>query len=178
MNPQTDVQSYSLPRTLVLKLNNAHPFLNSVKARQALSLAIDRKGIASAVLGTQIQEPRNCLPRSMSDWYLESLQTQNLIFRKLKRCSKELGWTENSQGLLQRDGKVFELSLITYADRPELTNVATALQAQWKKLGVKLNVSITSSSSIPAGHLDGSLEVALIAAQLWRDCRPSGGIGQ
>ncbi|MEI8658863.1 ABC transporter substrate-binding protein [Vibrio sp. Hal054] len=163
MNPQTDVQSYSLPRTLVLKLNNAHPYLNSVKARQALSLAIDRKGIASAVLGTPDSGTAQLLPRSMSDWYLESFANPESDIQKAKAMLKELGWTENSQGLLERDGKVFELSLITYADRPELTNVATALQAQWKKLGVKLNVSITSSSSIPAGHQDGSLEVALIA---------------
>ncbi|WP_165313396.1 ABC transporter substrate-binding protein [Vibrio ziniensis] len=163
MNPQTDVHSYSLPRTLVLKLNNAHPFMNSVEARQALSLAIDRKGIASAVLGTPSSATAQLLPSSMGDWYLESFANPQSDVQKAKAMLKELGWSENSQGMFERDGKLFELTLITYADRPELTNVATALQAQWKKLGVKLNVNITNSSSIPAGHQDGSLEVALMA---------------
>ncbi len=163
MNPQTDVQSYSLPRTLILKLNNAHPSLDTIEARQALSLAIDRKGIASAVLRTPNSQTAQLLPSSMGDWYVESLANPESNLEKAKALLKEQGWKLNKDGMLERDGKPFELTLITYADRPELTNVATAIQAQWKKLGVKLNVNITNSSAIPAGHQDGTLEVALIA---------------
>lgn len=163
MNPQTDVQSYALPRTLILKLNNAHPSLNTVEARQALSLAIDRRGIANAVLRTPDSQTAQLLPSSMGDWHVESLAKTEFNLDKAQALLKEQGWVLNSDGMFERDGKPFELTLITYADRPELTNVATAIQAQWKKLGVKLNVSITNSSAIPAGHQDGSLQVALIA---------------
>ncbi len=163
MNPHTDVHSYALPRTLVLKLNNAHPSLNTVEARQALSLAIDRKGISNAVLRTPNSETAQLLPNSMGDWYLDSLANPKSNLDKAKALLEGQGWKLNSEGMFERDGKPFELTLITYADRPELTAVATAIQAQWKKLGVKLNVNVTSSSSIPAGHQDGTLEVALIA---------------
>ncbi len=163
MNPQTDVQSYSLPRTLILKLNNAHPYLNTVEARQALSLALDRKGISNAVLRTPNSQTAQLLPSSMGDWYVESLANPESDVDKAKTLLKGQGWKLDSDWIFERNGKPFELTLITYADRPELTNVATAIQAQWKKLGVKLNVNITSSSAIPSGHQDGTLEVALIA---------------
>ena len=74
-----------------------------------------------------------------------------------------LGWKKNAQGMLERNGEPFELTLITYADRPELTTVATAIQAQWEAIGVSTKVEVTNSSAIAMGHQDGSLEVALMA---------------
>lgn len=41
--------------------------------------------------------------------------------------------------------------------------IATALQAQWKQIGVEVDVSVGNFSEIPAGHQDGSLEMALYA---------------
>ena len=45
-----NVISDRIPRTTLVKLNSGHPILSDVKVRQALSLAIDRKGIASGVM--------------------------------------------------------------------------------------------------------------------------------
>ncbi|SDH58519.1 peptide/nickel transport system substrate-binding protein [Vibrio xiamenensis] len=163
MNPQLALHSVSLPRTLILKLNNGHPFLDDVNARKALSLAIDRKGLARAVLRTPGSESDQLLPKSMGNWHLDSHQAPEYNLEKAQQLLKQLGWTRNSDGMLEKQGQPFYLTLITYADRPELTNIATALQAQWKKLGVNLRVDITNSSAIPAGHQDGSLDVALIA---------------
>lgn len=41
--------------------------------------------------------------------------------------------------------------------------IATALQDQWRAIGVELEVSVSNYSEIPAGHQDGSLHVALYA---------------
>ena len=51
----------------------------------------------------------------------------------------------------------------TFPDRPELPLLATALQAQWKAVGVELKVAVGNSSEIPAGHQDGSLQLGLYA---------------
>ena len=53
--------------------------------------------------------------------------------------------------------------LRTFPDRPELPLIATALQGQWREIGIELEVSVANYSEIPAGHQDGSLHVALFA---------------
>jgi peptide/nickel transport system substrate-binding protein len=80
-----------------------------------------------------------------------------------RRLLAELGWKPDGAGMLLRDGEPFRLRLITYADRPELSAIATAIQAQLAEIGVAAEVEITNSSAIPSGHQDGSLEMALIA---------------
>jgi len=160
--PNLEIVRSDLPRTLALKLNAAYPLLSDPRTREALSLAIDRLGIAGAILHAPEAATDQLLPPYMADWYVQDVQAA----RDLERAAAlltELGWHKNGEGLLEREGQVFELDLITYADRPELTSVATAVQDQWKQLGVRLNVNVTNSSAIPAGHQDGSLEVALIA---------------
>lgn len=162
--PDLALYANAIPRTIVLKLNSGHPFLNDVKARQALSIAINRKGIANGILRTPGSEAEQLMPAFLSNWHLDGLtkesEAQDVSVTNLL---SSLGWKKNAKGLLEREGKLFELTLITYADRPELTMVATAIQAQWQAIGVSTKVEVTNSSAIPMGHQDGSLEVALIA---------------
>lgn len=158
------VHSNPIPRTIVLKLNSGHRFLEDVRARKALSLAIDRKGIAKGVLHIPGSEAEQILPASMTNWYLDDVSDETEVSAGMPdSLLAELGWKKNAQGYLERNGELFELTLITYADRPELTTVATSIQAQWEKIGVKTNVEVTNSSAIPMGHQDGSLEAALMA---------------
>lgn len=160
-----EVHSDAIPRTLLLKLNATHPFLAAVEARQALSLAINRPTIAKQVLHVSEAASDQIFASSMGAWYLDQPQ-EDYNLEKAANLLAGLGWQKNAQGWLVRDGERFHLTLTTYADRPELTTVATALQAQWKQLGVDLKVDITNSSMIPSGHADNSLEVALIARNL------------
>ena len=79
------------------------------------------------------------------------------------RLLADLGWAAGDDGILVRDGERFTLLLRTFPDRPELPLIAAALQAQWRAVGIELEVSVSSYTEIPAGHQDGSLHVALYA---------------
>lgn len=46
--PNLSFQSLPIPRTIYIKVNSGHPLLKDVNVRRALSLAIDRTGIATA----------------------------------------------------------------------------------------------------------------------------------
>ena len=162
-NPLVSVHSYKIPRTLYIKVNAAHRFLNETKVRKALSLGSERDTIASHVLKTEGAQTAQIMPTSMSQWFIQGLDNNQYDAKKAQTLLKDAGWTRGKSGLLERNGEPFTLTLITYADRPELTSVATAIQAQWAKLGIRLNVNVTNSSSIPAAHQDNSLELALIA---------------
>ncbi|QIZ76661.1 ABC transporter substrate-binding protein [Ferrimonas lipolytica] len=157
------VHSLLLPRTMTLKLNSGHPLLNDVNARQALSLALDRQGIAANILHSPGTETEQLLPPILPQWHVADAKVQGQNQHRAKQLLTQLGWRLGHDGVLTRQGQRFTLRLITYADRPELTAVATAIQAQWAEIGIELAVDVTNSSMIPAGHQDGSLEVALMA---------------
>ena len=157
-----EVKSLSLPRTVMIKLNNTHPFLADVRVRQAMSLALDREGIASSILFSPDSAAYQLFSQSQGDWYVADVPKQ----RNLTLASELLiaaGWQKINQGWLEKDGQKFEVKLTTYADRPELPLIATAIQNQLAEVGISVVVSIDNSSVIPAGHNDNSLEMALIA---------------
>ena len=65
--------------------------------------------------------------------------------------------------MLPRDGEPFEVALRTFPDRPELPVLATAVQDALREIGIAVDVQVGNSSEIPAGHQDGTLDLALYA---------------
>ncbi|CAM3649842.1 Glutathione-binding protein GsiB precursor [Vibrio aerogenes CECT 7868] len=161
-NPDVSVQSYNLPRTILLKVNNTHPFLSEKQARQAISLALDRKAIASSILHAPGSEAYQLFSDAQADWHINNYQPkQNLD--TAASLLYHLGWRKNDKGWLVRDGQLFSLTLSTYADRPELPVLATTIQDQLSRIGIMINVNIDNSSVIPVKHHDNTLNLALIA---------------
>ncbi|WP_237324176.1 ABC transporter substrate-binding protein [Vibrio penaeicida] len=153
----------SMPRTVLIKLNNEHPFLNHADIRKAVSLVIDRKGIADHVLRLPGSEAYQLFSPALGVWHLGDYGVTARNVELAKQLLTSQGWTLNAEQKLEKDGKVFEINLTTYADRPELPLIATAIQAQLAEVGITLDITIDSSSAIPSKHHDGTLEMALIA---------------
>ncbi len=157
-----EVMAVDIPRTLLIKVNAGHPALSAPDARRALSLAIDREGIAKAVLRYP-QGATQLFPPSVAGWHDETLPPLAYDPNEAKALLAELGWQAGHDGILTRDGERFALTLTTYPDRPELPLVAAVLEQQFRAIGVELTINTTNSSEIPAGHQDGSLDLGLIA---------------
>lgn len=158
-----DTKAVPIPRVVTLKLNASHKFLNDPRARRALSLAIDRVGIATAITRFPEASAWQLFPPALDQWHNDKLEPLIQDIEASKALLAELGWVAGDDGILSRDGERFSLLLRTFTDRPELPLMAAALQDQWRNIGVDLEVSVSSYSEIPAGHKDGSLHVALYA---------------
>lgn len=158
-----NTQAVAIPRAVTLKLNAGHAFLNDTRARQALSLAIDRDGIAKAIVRFPEASATQLFPPALDKWHSADVSPLTQDIEKAKSLLAELGWKRGEDGILVRNGERFKLLLRTFPDRPELPLIAAALQDQWKAIGVELEVSVSNYSEIPAGHKDGSLHVALFA---------------
>lgn len=152
-----------LPRTIVFKVNAEHPFLEDERARRALSLAIDREGIAAGLLRDPEAAAAELFPASLGPWHLGLDASAAQDVERARELLAKLGWQANGNGMLERDGEPFQLTLRTFSDRPELPLVATALQDQWREIGVALEVAVGNASEIPSGHRDGSLELGMMA---------------
>ena len=157
-----EVMSVAIPRTLLLKVNAAHPFLDSAEARQALSLAIDRAGIAQAVLRYP-EGADQLFPPAIGAWHNDGIDPLQYDVEAAQALFEAQGWEPGQDGILTRDGQRFALTLTTYPDRPELPLVAAVLEQQLRAVGVELTINSTNSSEIPAGHQDGTLDLGLLA---------------
>ena len=168
--------SVAIPRVMLVKVNASHPALDSAEARKALSLAIDRDGIAAGITRFPEAGATQIFPPALSDWHDPSLPALAYDPDAAKALLAEQGWVAGEDGILTRDGNRFELTMRTFPDRPELPLVAAALQDQWRQIGVDLDVSVSNYSEIPAGHQDGSLDVALFARNYGVTADPIGSV--
>lgn len=157
-----DVHSVSIPRVLLLKANAAHPFFDTPSERRALSLAIDRAGIAQAVLRYPASADQ-MFPPSMGQWHQDGLAPFAFDPKGAKSALAAEGWKPGSDGILEKDGKRFEVELLTYPDRPELPLVAAVLEQMFADIGIKVVINSTNFSEIPAKHASGALQLALFA---------------
>lgn len=173
-----ETQAVPIPRVVALKLNAGHKFLNDARARQALSLSIDRLGIATAITRFPEASATQLFPPALDQWHNKDLQPLAQDVEAAKALLAELGWVAGDDGILTRDGERFSMLLRTFPDRPELPLMAAALQDQWRAIGVELEVSVASYSEIPKGHQDGSLHVALYARNYGLTPDPIGSVLQ
>lgn len=162
-NPRVDMRVMAIPRTQVLKVNAGLPFFDSVRERRAVSLLIDRAGIARAILRNPEAAATQLFPPLLAEWHVPALPPLGRDVAEARRLLAEAGWTPGADGVLTRDGRPFRVTLRTFTDRPELPVVAAALQEGFREAGIDLQVAVVNSSEIPAGHRDGTLEMALFA---------------
>lgn len=163
-NRKLQLHMQALPRSIYLKLNAGHRFLSDLRVRRALSLALDRPGMAASLLRAPEAAASQLFPPGMGEWHVRGLAplTQNL--EQARQLLSAAGWQAAADGILRnQDGQPFKLTLRTFSDRPELPPMATAIQAQLKAVGIDMAVSVGNSSEIPSGHQDGTLELALLA---------------
>lgn len=158
-----EVKIMTIPRTQVLKLNAGSPFFADVAIRNAVSLAIDRPGIARAILRNQDAAATQLFPPTLAEWHVPGMAPLRHDPVEARRLLAQAGWTPGPDGIVRRDGRAFRVTLRTFPDRPELPTMAAAIQDQLKAVGIDLRISVGNSSEIPAGHRDGTLELALYA---------------
>lgn len=163
-NPRLDVRLVPIPRTRMLKLNAASPMLDDPRERRALSLAIDRRGIAGAILRNPALAADQLLPPSVPEWHLPGLPPPERDLPRARELLAEAGWRPGPDGVLwDAEGRRFRLLLRTFSTWPELPPIATALQAQFREVGAEVEVSVGNASDIPLAHRDGTLELGLMS---------------
>lgn len=160
-SPKTTVQTVTIPRTRMLKLNVASPLFSDVRVRQALSEGIDRKAIAKAILRNEQLAATQLFPPAITQWHATALTPLSTNVDNAKHLLQEAGWRLNKNGILEKDGKTFDATITTFSTWPELPIIATAIQAQWRALGINASVSIGNSGDIVSKHKDGTLQVGL-----------------
>lgn len=157
------VNIQAIPRIRALKLNAALSPLNEVDVRRAISYAIDRKGIATAVVGNPDTAASQLFPPSLPAWHDGSLPPFTFDPKKAAELLASAGFAKGGDGILSRDGKRFEIEMLTYDSRPELPVIGVAIQGMLKDVGIDVSIRQGDWSIISDGHTDGSLEAGIVS---------------
>ncbi|PZA07515.1 ABC transporter substrate-binding protein [Meiothermus sp. Pnk-1] len=140
-NPKLQVLRQSQNLYYFVALNQNDPRFRDVRVRQALLYAIDRKAMIDSVVrgyGTIATGPIAPLQKA---FYVKDVPQYPYNPEKAKQLLAQAGWTPGPDGVLQKDGKPFEIDMPT-GQFGYLVPATLLVQQYWKAIGVKANVNV------------------------------------
>jgi peptide/nickel transport system substrate-binding protein len=155
------VERVVIPRVHNLMLNCARAQFADVAVRRALSMAVDRQGIAAGIMRNPALAATQYVPPTLPDWQIAGKEPYRLDLARANALLDAAGWTRGEGGIRAKGGVRFAGLLRTFPNRPELPVIATALQAQWKAVGFDLSISVGEWQAIYEGQKDGTLDLGL-----------------
>lgn len=150
--------------------NLKHPWFKDRMVRQAIGYAIDKKEIIKGVL-FGLGNPATG-PYVPNTWpYNPDVKKYNYNPEKAKSLLEEAGWKDtNGDGFLDKEGKVFEFTILTNMGNSYRIKTASIIQWRLKKIGIKVNIRILEWSSFINEFIDKKrFEVVLLGWSIGLD---------
>ena len=127
--------------------NLKDPLFEDKRVRQALSYAINKKRIIEAVL---LGLGESCTGPFIkkTPYYDEMAAAYEYDPEKSAALLRSAGWVDTDKdGVLEKDGREFRFILATNQGNQVRQDVATVVQSQWARLGVKAEIQVIAWAS-------------------------------
>jgi peptide/nickel transport system substrate-binding protein len=127
--------------------NLKDPLFKDKRVRQALSYAINKKEIIKAVL---LGLGESCTGPFIkgTPYYDEAAASYEYDPEKAAMLLKSAGWQDaDNDGILEKEGRKFRFILATNQGNQVRQDVATVVQNQWARLGIKAEIQVIAWSS-------------------------------
>lgn len=122
-----------------LILNTKNQFLSNPNLRLAMQYAVDKQSIATGVLnGTE--NSANALFAETIPYTKLGLKGYSFDLEKAQSLIVNEGFSKGSDGYFAKDGKTLELTLSYNSQNAQEKTIGEYIQADLKKIGVKLNL--------------------------------------
>ena len=136
-------------RPIVWYFNMRHPILSDVAVRRALVHAVDMKIIGETILEHGGQVLEGYITQGAFGG-LKMPYTHNPAYSA--QILAQAGWSKNSNGIYEKDGKKLTLTAQIGVDRyPDILAVGEAIQAQLRDQGFDFKIQGIEQSSLEAG---------------------------
>lgn len=115
------------------------PVFQDKRVRQALSYAIPRELIVEKILKGIGQPAAGSMAPVM--WaYDKKVKPYPFDLAKANKLLDEAGWKKGKDGIREKDGKPFRISISTNAENSTRVQIEQVLKEEWKKIGVDLEI--------------------------------------
>jgi peptide/nickel transport system substrate-binding protein len=123
-----------------LTYNEARPFFQDKRVRQALTYALDRNQIVDQVLFGQGQVVNTPMPTV--SWAFDSeVPAYAYNLDTARQLLADAGWTPGADGTLQKNGTPFQFELDVNSGNKVRAADTVIAQAQFKKLGINVTLN-------------------------------------
>jgi peptide/nickel transport system substrate-binding protein len=169
-----------------IAINQADARFADPRVRQALSLALDRQSLLDEVLsgrGTLLASP--ILP----DYWAspQNFAPSAFDLPRAKQLLADAGWRDSdTDGILDKDGKPFELTLMSEADDPIREPLAFHARAMFAALGIKTALALDDRAGWLVRTFEHKFDLLVVAwnipldpnqAVLWSSTEDTPGAG-
>ncbi len=116
------------------------------RVRWAINYAVDRKELIDGILlgmGTECTGP--FAARSWA--YNNAVHPAEYDPAKALKLMKEAGWVPNKEGILEKDGKIFEFTIVTNQGNEARKHAAEIIQRRLEKIGMKVKIKVVEWSA-------------------------------
>lgn len=136
-NENYNINSTATSRAFFLQLNFANPAFEDLNIRSAIATAIDKQGFVDVLLNGHGKPANGPFPMKEGEELSYAFSPE-----KSKKLLSDAGWNDSDgNGYVDKDGRDFELTLLTYPGRSELPVLAQSIQSNLKDVGIKLNIN-------------------------------------
>lgn len=153
---------------LMLMWHTEAPLLKQPQVRHALSLAVDRRELRSRVSGMALHVHDGFFPPGC--WFSPKEPATDLELTPGARHAQALellkseGWLQDVDGRLRQQAQVMQLRLVIPAEDKDRQQLAEALVATWKLLGIEVLVTKVPAGSYMMELQAGRFDIALVAS--------------
>lgn len=153
--------------------NRPHPILTDVRVRRALLLALDRESMVRSVYGGHARVADGPVPQTLSWVSIPGGSSEKQNVAQARALLDAAGWTDsNGDGVRDKNGMPLELSVNVPNATPQRPMLAQQMQAQFREIGVKLNVLLLNGGVWIERRNKGEFDIDIASPNL--DPTPSG----
>lgn len=135
--------------------NAGDPRFDDVAERQAISLALDRQGIAAALFRNPDAAANQLFSPAFPDWHDADLPPIEQNVEEARRLLAGAGWVAGPDGVLEQDGTRFSFTVFV-GSQPEMTPLAQAIQAQLGEVGIEVVLENGNQSRVLEAIANGT----------------------
>ena len=153
----THTPSYSV---FHFTINTADPIMSDVRVRQALTYALDKKGITQTILKGLVEPSWS--PLTPASWAFDANVTKfDYNPDKAKQLLDDAGWKLNpASGVREKDGKPLAFAITNISGDAERLQIVQIAQQQWKAVGAQVDINLVDAATFVKTMQSGNFPIA------------------